>query len=221
MVSVCLWAVFQALAVLGASISTAASNWRSQHSCSAASPYLSLGSLLLLLFPCPALCSWPNLARQVLVWILLHGHVCGLPSAPSSPSAWRSLCALVLAPRAYPLLYWACVHLFQLMGCPLRCGASVDLFGSPCLPSVSRGLCALVWSHCLPSLSRGFCILLSAVLGGLCALPKFACFPSIGTLRAYSAMAVFVCCITLSFLVKSSVRQELGALAVCLFVCLF
>ena len=169
--------------VLSTSISTAASSWCSQHNCCATSPYLSLGSLLLLLFPCPTLCSWPKLARQVLVWILLlHRHLCGLPSAPSSPCASRSLCAVVLAPWACPLHHGACVHLFQLAGWPLRCGASVDLFGSPCPPSVSRGLCAVVSSHRQPSLSWGFCVLLLAVLGGLCALPKFACFTCIGTL---------------------------------------
>ena len=198
--------------VLGASISPAASDCRSQHNCSAASPCLSLGSLLLLLFPCPALRSWPKLARQVLVWILLlHGHLCGLPSAPSSPSASRSLCAAVLAPPACRLLHGACVHLFQPAGWPLPHGASVDLFGSPCPPSASGGLCALDSSHRLPSLSLGFCVLLSAVLGGLCALPKSACFTSVGTLGPLCNGCV--CCITLSYRVKSSVRQELGVLA--------
>ena len=49
--------------VLGMSISTTASKWPSQHICNAASPYLSLGSLPVLLFLCPALPCWLKLAR--------------------------------------------------------------------------------------------------------------------------------------------------------------
>ena len=66
-------------------------------------------------------------------------------------------------------------------------------FGSPCWPSASRGLCAFVSSHCLHSLSRGLFVLLSAVQGGLCVLPKSVCLPSIGTPVPLFALAVFVC----------------------------
>ena len=76
----------------------------------------------------------------------------------------RGLCALVSALRAGLCnagLVWAC---FGSQGCPLR----------------HEGLRALVSSHCLHSLSRGLFVL-SAVPGGLYALPKFVCLPSIST----------------------------------------
>ena len=57
--SVCLWAVLLALAVLDASISTAASKWLSQPP----APYLSLESLSVLLFPGSILHCRPKLAR--------------------------------------------------------------------------------------------------------------------------------------------------------------
>ena len=58
---------------------------------------------------------------------------------------------------------------------------------------------------------RGLFVLLKAVPGGLCALPKFVCLPSVGTsvlrfarvvfassvLQGLCALAVFVCCTTL------------------------
>ena len=109
-------AVTLAFAVLGASISTVASEWPSQHICSAASPLLVVGSLPVLLFPCPAICCWQKLGRKVLVWILLHrGDLCGLPSAP----------------RAHPLSRGACVHLSQLPRHTLCHGACVPLFWLP------------------------------------------------------------------------------------------
>ena len=120
MVSVCLWAVLLVFVVLGRSISTAASMWFSQYNSVPPVLCLSLGSLLVLLFPCPALCCWQKLARNVLVWILLHrGDLCGLPSAP-----W-----------AHPLSRGACVHLSRLPR-PALCFAGLvcTRFSSPGWP---------------------------------------------------------------------------------------
>ena len=122
--SVCLLAVTLAFTVLGASISTVASEWPSQHICRAPVLYLSVGSLPVLLFPCPAVCCWQKLARKVLVWILLH---CG------------DLCGLLSAPWAHPLSRGACVHLSQLPRHTL-----CTCFGSRGLPFASWGWCALV-----------------------------------------------------------------------------
>ena len=206
--SVCLWAVLRASAVLGASISAAASRRRAQRNCSATGPCALLASRPLLLSPCPALRSGLEPARWVLVWLPpLHGHSCGLPSAPSSPSASRGFCALGSAPRACPLLHGACVHVARIPG-PALCVTGLCALGSaPWAGLCAAGLvcrwlaprarplhhacslCALISSRRLPSLSPGLCVPLSAVLGGLCALPKVARLPSTGAL-AHSAPAV-------------------------------
>ena len=140
--------------MLGASISTVASEWPSQHICSAASPLLVVGSLPVLLFPCPAICCWQKLGRKVLVWILLHrGDLCGLPSAP----------------RAHPLSRGACVHLSQLPRHTLCRGACVPLCRLPWHTLCVAGLvCPCFGSRGLPFASRGWCALVSASQAGLC-----------------------------------------------------
>ena len=69
------------------------------------------------------------------------------------------------------------MHLFQFPGWPLHLRASVNLFQltvpTICIVGFIRICCTS-----LPTLFVLEVILLSAVLEGLCALPKFACLPS-------------------------------------------
>lgn len=116
-------------------------------------PYLSLGSLPVLILPCPALHCWPKLARLMLVCVL----PCGLCVAETC----------VVFPRSPK---------FTLCVAELVC----TCLSSQGLPPVLQGLCALVSSHCLASLSQGLCVLLSAVLQELTVLPKFVCLPTLG-----------------------------------------
>ena len=121
----------------------AASQWRSQRNCSAASPLLVPGIIagasvpwsrpVLLAETCQVgACVDPS-ASQRLVWTSL--------SPLTSPSASRSLRALVSAPRA-----GLCVV-----------GLVWTSFSPPCPLSVLRGVCALVSSHCLHSVTGVIC----------------------------------------------------------------
>ena len=71
-----------------------------------------------------------------------------------------------------------CVHVIRL---PWPASASRGLVwtcsSSPRPSSMMWGLCTLVSSHCSHSLSWGLFVLLLAVPGGTCALPKFICLP--------------------------------------------
>ena len=138
------------LEVLGASISTVASKWPSQHICSATSLHLSLESLLVPLFLCPALRCCPKLARRALVWIALHrSDLCGLPSAPKF-----TLCAMRLLRTC-----------LRARGPPSVPGARALLFRLP-RPALCPAFMCMISCYRLHSLSRELFVL-SAVPGGL------------------------------------------------------
>ena len=101
--SACLWAVVPAFAV-GTSISAAASEWLSQHNCSAASPLLVPGIIAGASVPYPALRCWRKLARQAFVQTLCIAGTCvGFPQ-PCKLTLWvAELCALDSVPEAHPL----------------------------------------------------------------------------------------------------------------------
>ena len=82
-------------------------------------PGLSLGSVTVLLFPCPARRCCPELARQVLVCILLRGSDLRGPPSAELTLCVTGLCALVSAP-----------------GCSLHRGVVWSGSGFPCPPSV-------------------------------------------------------------------------------------
>ena len=130
------------------------------------------------------------------MWILLYPRdLCGPPSAPSAHPLCRGACVhltqflrstlcvmglvcscLTSWPRA--LCSGDCVHVIRL---PWPASASRGLVwtcsSSPRPSSTLWGLCTLVSSHCSHSLSWGLFVLLLAVPGGTCALPKFICLP--------------------------------------------
>ena len=134
------------------------------------------------------------------MWILLYPRdLCGPPSAPSAHPLCRGACVhltqflrstlcvmglvcscLTSWPRA--LCSRDCVHVIRL---PWPASASRGLVwtcsSSPRPSSTMWGLCALVSSHCSHSLSWGLFVLLLAVPGGTCALPKFYMPPPVGT----------------------------------------
>ena len=99
-------------------------------------PYLSLGSLPVLLLPCPALCFWPKLLGRCLCGSFYVLAICvGFPHLPELTLCVAGLCTPVSAP-------WAGL---------CRRGLVWTCFGSLCPPSALRGLCALVSSRCLHS----------------------------------------------------------------------
>ena len=166
-----------AFAVLGASISAAASKCGSLSITSVLpAPYLSRGSLLVPRFPCPSLRCGRKLARQGLVWIFLR-H--------------RRLVWVSLRPLSSASVSRTCVHLTQFPRSTLCVVGLCALISAPGAHSASQGYCGLVLAPCACllccgvyvhllhlTLSRRLFAFLSAVLEGLCALPKFACLPS-------------------------------------------
>jgi len=132
--SVCLWAVL-IFAVLRESIFTAASKWPSQRNCRAArpAPCLSLRSLRVLLFPCPACAAGRNLLGRC-----LYGSFCiamtyvGFPQPPSSPSVSQGCVHLTLSSGSPPSVSQTCVHLSQLPRLTLHvAGLVCTCFSSP------------------------------------------------------------------------------------------
>ena len=112
------------------------------------------------------------------MWVLLcRGDLCGLPSASKPTLCVAGFCVFDSFPEVRPL----------------RHGVLCTWFQFPGPASASRGLCAFVSSNCLHSLSWGLFVLLLAVQGGLCVLPKFVCLPSIGTPVPPFALAMLVC----------------------------
>ena len=143
--------------------------------------------------------------------LCVAGLVCTCLSSQGLPSVSWGLCALVLAPQAWPLLCGACKHLSQLPVCTLGVTHLMcTCFSCPCLPSVLRGFCALVSSHCLHSLLRGLFLLLSA---GRVVWTAQVYMPSLYGHPSPSLCANCVCCITLGYLVLPSVLQGLNVLA--------
>ena len=141
---------------------------------------------------------------------LCHGACGACLGFWGPPSASRGLCALVSAPQAWPL----------------HPASSVDLSGLP-LPAlcVVRFVCTCFLSPPALFLVELMCFtLLSAVLRGLCVLPKFVCLPCLGTPglpfvpQGLCGVLGFVCCASLSYLCPPSVLKGLCALA--RFVCL-
>ena len=155
--SVCLCAVHPAFAVLGASVSAAASRWPLSDTCRAASPYLALGSLLKPLFPRPALRCRPKLAREVLVWVLLQGGDLGrLPSAPKLALWVAGLVCSCFGSPGLPSASRGCVRLSRARACTLRCPLHWLCVRRhtrlPGPPSVQQGLCALPGFVCRATL---------------------------------------------------------------------
>ena len=141
---------------------------------------------------------------------LCHGSCGSWLGFWGPPSASWGLCALVSAPQASAL----------------HPASSVDLFGLP-VPAlcVVRFVCTCFLSPPALFLVELMCFtLLSAVLRGLCVLPKFVCLPCLGTpglpfvLQGLCGLLGFVCCASLSYLCPPSVLKGLCALA--RFVCL-
>lgn len=122
-----------------------------------------------------------KLARQVLVWILLHwNNLWALPQPPSSLSVSQGCVLLTLQSRGPPVS-WTCVHLSQLPRLASCCRACVHLFQLPLTALCGMGfMCA-----CFISLHALFFVgvifhSFSCAKRGLCVLLKFACLPSIG-----------------------------------------
>ena len=130
--------------VLGASISTAASKRPFQQNCSAASPYLSLGPLLVLCAPVPPCAAGRNLLGRCLCGPFCAMATCVGSLQPLSPSAWRgfvrlthfsrsALCvaglrALGLSSPGRPLPPGVYVNLFHLTACTLCLGGCLFFF---------------------------------------------------------------------------------------------
>ena len=201
-----------AFAVLGASISAAASKCGSLSITSVLpAPYLSRGSLLVPRFPCPSLRCGRKLARQGLVWIFLrHRRLVWVSLSPlSSASVSRTCVHLTQFPRSTLCVVGLCA-LISAPGRALRvAGLLWPCFGSLCLPSVLRGLCALASPH---SVAEVICFSFSCAGRAVC--PAQVCMPPFyDTPGPQFASAVFVCPVTLGHLGQPSVLQGLCALA--------
>ena len=123
----------------------------------------------------------------------------------------RGLCAVVSLPGHVLCVAEMCARDSAPLAGLCITGLVRTCSSSPRLSSTLWGLCALVSSHCSHSLSWGLFVLLLAVPGGMCALPKFICLPCrhpSPTLCAGCLSAV-----TLGFLGPPSVLQGLCALA--------
>ena len=136
-------------------------------------------------------------------------------------------------PQAHPVRHGVCVQLFWLPG-PALCitGRVCTCFSSQvglcdaglvwtCLAPHARPLCHAVYVQLFRLTANPLCHGVSVFFFWLCwegcvLCPSLHASPVLAP-WAHSAMAVFVCCITLSYPVKSSVQQELGVLAVFLF----
>ena len=109
------------------------------------------------------------------------------------------LCALLSATRACTLCCGVGMHSFQLPGWPLHRRASVNLFRLTMPTFCVVGFMCICCAS-LPTLFVAEVILLSAVLEGLCVLPKFVCLPSISTPDLPFVLAVFVWQVTFGYL---------------------
>ena len=150
--SACLWAVVAAFAV-GASIPAAASEWLSQHNCSAASPLLVPG--IIASVPYPALRCWPKLARQALVQTLCIAATCvGFPQPPKLTLWVAELCALDSVPKVHPLC-----ALVSAPGLASAWRGQWELASAP-MPTLGiTGFMCTCSSHCLHSLSWHYFLL--------------------------------------------------------------
>ena len=145
--SECLWTIL-VFTVLRQSIFAATSKWPSQRNCRAArpAPYLSLWSLPVLLFPCPACTAGRNLLGRCLYGSFCIAMTCvGFPQPPSSPSVSRAVCTwlsfleahflchgLVCTCLSFPGSHFAsqglCALVSALLNCLLWHGVYVHLF---------------------------------------------------------------------------------------------
>ena len=156
-------------------------------------PYLSLGSLPVLLFPILLCAAGWNLLGRCLCGSFCCGlHLCLLPSARLSSSFVSRACVHLFRLPGLPFASRGCVHLFQLLRLAsvsqVWCGLVSALWGCP----LRRRVYALVSSHCLHSLSQGvICSSFSCAMRVACAAQ--VCMPPLYRHRSPALCSSCVC----------------------------
>ena len=136
-------------------------------------PYLSLESLLVLLFLCPALCCWPNLLGRCFCGCFCVSATCvGFPQPPKLTLYVTGLCARVLASWAGLGIPEPVCTCFTSLPALFATGVICSFFGC-----VRRVVCAA--QVCLPH--HTWVPGPALVLQGLGALPGFVCRTTLGS----------------------------------------